>query len=89
MANELGLVNAGIAKALLYEGWNGQQIALLFGVNSRAVSQVKSGEEYSTVKPNYDHGIPSEIFEISKMDIFNILGKEKIKQIRGSIRYSV
>ncbi|MCF6197496.1 MAG: hypothetical protein L3J50_12440 [Emcibacter sp.] len=81
MANELGYVNAGIVKALLDEGWKGQDVAILFGVNSRAVSQVKSGEEYSNVKPDYNHGIPAEIFKIPKIAILNILGKEKVKVI--------
>jgi len=81
MANELGKHKAAIAKALFDEGRNGQEIQILFGVNSRATSQIKGGEEYSNVAADRSHGIPSEIFELSLYDIFRVLGADNIRKI--------
>lgn len=54
---------------------------MYFEVNSRAVSQIKNGDEYSDVSPDHSHNIPDEIFAMSKMDILNQLGGKKIKKI--------
>lgn len=60
--NELSYPQAAVVKALLTEGYKNQDIAALYGVNPRAVSQVKNGDCYYSVAPNFQHGItPSEI----------------------------
>ena len=62
MTNELSAQEAATVKAMLAQGHKNQDIAAVYGVNPRAVSQVKNGDCYSTIKPNFEHGItPLEI----------------------------
>ena len=61
MTNELSLQQAAVVKALVGR-YKNHDIAALYGVNPRAVSHIKNGVCYPTVKPNYEHGFqPSEI----------------------------
>ncbi|GHF22093.1 hypothetical protein GCM10017044_15240 [Kordiimonas sediminis] len=81
MANEVGRSNAGLVKRLLLEGRNGQDIALLLGVNSRAISTIKKGDDYKGIVPDATHNITSEVFELSKLDFYKAIGPEKTKEI--------
>lgn len=69
MTNELSVQEAQIVKALLIKGHKAQDIAALYGVNSRAISQVKHGECYRTVEPNFDHGLTDKEITTPKIDL--------------------
>jgi hypothetical protein len=62
MTNELSVQEAAVVKALLAGGYKSQDIAAFYGVNQRAVSQIKNGDCYPGISPNFDHGFnPAEI----------------------------
>lgn len=80
MTNELSYNQAAIVKALLPDH-KIQDIASLFGVNQRAVSQIKSGYCYPTVKPNYDHGLRATEITTPKINVIEELRHLKAKSL--------
>ena len=73
MTNELSNQEAAFVKAMLIEGYKNQDIAALYGVNPRAVSQVKNKECYPLAKPNFDHGFSRGEITTSKAKLINEL----------------
>lgn len=77
MTNELTVHEAAVVKALLARGHKNQDIAALYGVNPRAVSQIKNGECYSGIHANFSHGFNHAEITAPKVRLINELRRLK------------
>lgn len=78
MTNELSTHQAAVVKALLAQSCKIQDIAALFGVNQRAISQIKAEECYRWVQPNFDHGIATSEITTPKIQLI-----KEFRQLKG------
>jgi hypothetical protein len=87
MTNELTRSEAAIVKALLKDKpkHKQQDIASLFAVNSRAISQIANGECYQSVVPNFDHGLSPAEITMPKINMINALRSlRNVKETGGT-----
>ena len=55
---ELTEDDAAVAKGMIERGDKNQDIAAFFGVNQRAISNIRSGQKFTDVKPHPAVGLP-------------------------------
>ena len=73
MRNELDEQQAAVTKALIKEGHKQQDVAALFAVNQRAISQIVNGEVHRGVAPNHNHDIDPELVKTPKLELITWL----------------
>lgn len=57
-SDELTADDAAVVKGMIARGDRNQDIAAFFGVNQRAVSYIRSGKNFASIKPHPPVGLP-------------------------------